>query len=108
MSPPVRWDASGEESPARAVRRPDDPDAELAPPAGKAPRRRSSVPAAAAPATAATLDARSLDLMPGPGHPVTAPKGGKVGPHPPLQAVADTVLEQEAGAKVTGVARGGF
>jgi len=45
----------------------------------------------------------------GPVHPVTAPKGGKVGPHPPLHVlVSYTVLEQEAGAKVTGVARGGF
>jgi hypothetical protein len=45
----------------------------------------------------------------GPVHPVTAPKGVTVGPHPPLHGtISCTVLEQRAGAKVTGVARGGF
>ena len=48
-------------------------------------------------------------MFTGPVHPLTAPKGVKVGPHPPLHVlVSYTVLEQEAGAKVTGVARGGF
>jgi len=41
--------------------------------------------------------------------PVTAPKGAKMGPHPPLHGtISYTVLEQQADAKVTGVARGGF
>jgi hypothetical protein len=48
-------------------------------------------------------------LFTGPVHPVVAPKGVKVGPHPPLHSlISDTVLEQEPAAKVTGVARGGF
>ena len=48
-------------------------------------------------------------MFTGPVHPVTAPKGVRVGPHPPLHGtISYTVLEQEAGAKVTGVARGGF
>jgi hypothetical protein len=37
------------------------------------------------------------------------PKGATAGPHPTLYSlIQDTVLEQWAGAKVTGVARGGF
>ncbi len=45
----------------------------------------------------------------GPVTPVTAPPAVLAGPHPPLPGlVSCTVLEQQAGAKVTGVARGGF
>ena len=48
-------------------------------------------------------------MFTGPVHPVTAPKGVRAGPHPPLHGtISYTVLEQRAGAKVTGVARGGF
>jgi hypothetical protein len=48
-------------------------------------------------------------MVTGPVHPVTAPEGVKVGPHPPLHGtISYTVLEQQAGAKVTGLARGGF
>jgi hypothetical protein len=48
-------------------------------------------------------------MFTGPVHPVNAPKGVKVGPHPPLHGtISYTVLEHQAGAKVTGVARGGF
>ncbi len=48
-------------------------------------------------------------MFTGPVHPVTTPKGVKVGPHPPLHGtISYTVLEHQAGTKVTGVARGGF
>jgi len=37
------------------------------------------------------------------------PRGATAGPHPVLHSlIQDTVLEQRAGAQVTGVARGGF
>ena len=48
-------------------------------------------------------------MFTGPVHPVTAPKGVKVGPHPPLHGtISCTVLEHQAGVKVTGLAQGGF
>jgi hypothetical protein len=48
-------------------------------------------------------------MFTGPVHAPVVPQGVKVGPHPPLhETISYTVLEVEAGAKVTGVARGGF
>jgi hypothetical protein len=48
-------------------------------------------------------------MFTGPVHAPAVPQGVRVGPHPPLhETISYTVLEEEAGAKVTGVARGGF
>ena len=76
----------------------DDPD----------PETRDVLLGQVFPRRAQVIDTRRAP-HPAAGNPVTAPKGVRVGPHPPGPGtISYTVLQQQAGAKVTGVARGGF